>query len=222
MYLKPSSLRGFTLIEVMVALIVISIGMLGIAKLQALYLSSTGTSRLQSLAALEASSLAAAMHANRGYWASATTVGAAAPTLSVTGNTVTMNTGPAGWVAASIASPGAAPACMIGGGNTPAGACTVNAQLASSDMLVWANSLKALLPQDGATVTCSNNTVSSSNPQAVSCAITIQWSENAVAANNQEAQYTAGNGAAKFQANALAAACVSGSACASYTLYVVP
>jgi len=61
--------RGFSLIEVMVAVIVICVGMLGIAKMQALSLSNTTTARLRSLAAIEAASLASAMHSNRQYWA---------------------------------------------------------------------------------------------------------------------------------------------------------
>ena len=64
--------RGFSLIEVMVAVIVICIGVLGIAKMQALALSNTNTSRLRSLAAIEAASLAASMHSNRNFWGAAT------------------------------------------------------------------------------------------------------------------------------------------------------
>src|SRR5689334_6960443 len=64
----PARVRGFSLIEVMVAVIVICVGLLGIAKMQALALSNTTTARMRSLAALEAASLAAAMHSNRQYW----------------------------------------------------------------------------------------------------------------------------------------------------------
>ena len=38
---------GFSLVEVMVALVVICVGLLGIAKMQALALSNTTTSRLR-------------------------------------------------------------------------------------------------------------------------------------------------------------------------------
>jgi prepilin-type N-terminal cleavage/methylation domain-containing protein len=58
-------LRGFSLIEVMVALIIIAVGMLGIAKMQALALSTTESSGVRSLVAIEAASLAATMHTNR-------------------------------------------------------------------------------------------------------------------------------------------------------------
>ena len=61
--------HGFSLIEVMVAVVVICIGLLGIAKMQAMALSNTNMSRQRSLAAIEAASFASAMHSNRQYWA---------------------------------------------------------------------------------------------------------------------------------------------------------
>src|SRR5579862_9783339 len=64
-----SRARGFTLLEVMVALMVTTIGLLGIAKLQALAYASTGSASVRSLVALQVAGLAAAMHADRGYWA---------------------------------------------------------------------------------------------------------------------------------------------------------
>ena len=66
---------GFSLVEVMVALLVISIGLLGIAKMQALAISTTGSARLRSLGALEAASLASMMRADRAYWASSAVSG---------------------------------------------------------------------------------------------------------------------------------------------------
>src|ERR1700743_3298461 len=60
---------GFSLVEVMVALIVLSVGLLGIAKMQGLALSSTTSARMRSIAALEASSIASTMSADRSYWA---------------------------------------------------------------------------------------------------------------------------------------------------------
>jgi len=63
---------GFSLVEVMVAVVVICVGLLGIAKMQALALSNTTTSRLRALAAIEAAGLASAMHSNREYWSGAT------------------------------------------------------------------------------------------------------------------------------------------------------
>src|ERR1700730_15922206 len=63
-HMRPQ--RGFTLIEVMVAVIVLSAGLRGVAKMQALALSSTNVANVRSIAAIEAASLAATMHENRG------------------------------------------------------------------------------------------------------------------------------------------------------------
>ena len=74
---------GFSLVEVMVAVVVICVGLLGIAKMQAMSLSTTTTSRQRALAALQAASMASAMHSNRQYWVG-TAVGAAAFTATIT------------------------------------------------------------------------------------------------------------------------------------------
>jgi len=64
--------RGFSLVEVMVALVVCAIGLLGLAKMESLAVASTSVAAARSIAAIEASSLAAAMHANKAYWAAGT------------------------------------------------------------------------------------------------------------------------------------------------------
>lgn len=75
--------RGFSLLEVLVAVVVISLGALGIAAMQASAISSTHSSEQESLVALEARSISDAMIANPGYWAN----GLAPPTLAVTSST---------------------------------------------------------------------------------------------------------------------------------------
>lgn len=179
--------QGFSLIEVMVALIVLSIGLLGIAKMEALSLSSTTVASMRSLAAIEASSLAAAMHENRGYWTNADPSGA---TIKAQGAAVSVTTG-APLLAAALA---AAPAC-----NVPGTPCSV-ANMAAFDLKTWATTLQALLPNETATIVCSNLT-------PISCTVNINWSENAVAINAQEAANA--NTSAAFQSP-------------SYTLYIEP
>jgi type IV pilus assembly protein PilV len=154
--------RGFSLIEVMVALIVVSVGLLGIAKMQALAYASTGVASKRSLAAIQASSLASSMSANRAYWAA----GLAPPTITVNGT--------------AIAS--ADPALSAGTDCTLAGAapCTPS-QVAGYDMKAWATALKTLLLSDQATITCTQGVV------PVNCVVTITWTENQVALNTQEA-----------------------------------
>src|ERR1700678_3910095 len=80
-----SRTRGFTLLEVMVALVITSIGLLGIAKIQALAYASTGSASVRSLVALQAAGLAASMHANRSYWAG----GFAPIPVTINGTTIT-------------------------------------------------------------------------------------------------------------------------------------
>ncbi len=193
--MKPHSTlcgaRGFSLIEVLVALIVVSIGLLGIAKMQAIAYSSTGVASKRSLAAIEAASLASSMHANRAYW-------------SVPG-TAALNTTVNGLAVAST-DPGLAAGgnCAVGG-TVP---CTPN-QLAAYDMQSWAAALQALLPNDQATIVCQ----STAAPTPVTCTVTITWTENLVAVNQQEA--TAANQA--VAANSPAALQLP-----SYTLYIEP
>ena len=148
--------RGFSLVEVMVALVICAIGLLGIAKMESLALSSTGVASGRSLAAIEASSMAAAMHANRAYWGNAT-----APAVTYVDATSTYNYS-------------TAVAC------TAAGACTTAQQMALYDLQQWSLALKAVLPNFFATINSSTTTL------PVNCTITIQWAEAGVAINSQQ------------------------------------
>jgi type IV pilus assembly protein PilV len=157
-----SRAQGFSLVEVMVSLIVISVGLLGIAKIQALAYVSTSTAGLRSLAAIEAASLASAMRADRAFWSQ----GLPAP-VTVTGTTIAGNVG----LATNTTS------CL-----SPAPFC-VPATLAAFDMQRWVVALNAMLPNPTATLTCPNITI------PVHCTISVSWSERSVAVN---AQATAG------------------------------
>jgi type IV pilus assembly protein PilV len=155
---------GFSLVEVLVALVVFSVGLLGIAKMEALALATTATSSRRSIAALEASSLAASMHLNRGFWESAA---ASNIQITIAGTTVTNLPG------------GAAPVCDYSGGGPPA-PCSAQG-LAAYDLQAWANALFLVLPNDAATVQCNTST-------PLECSIQIQWSEQAVALYSAQAQ----------------------------------
>lgn len=188
---------GFSLVEVMVALVVISVGMLGIAKMQALALASTGTAKMRSLAAIEAASLASTLHANRAYWGAITknltvTVSAAG---AVTGNPDTsLNTAPSN-------------ACNV----TTAPFCTP-AQMAAQDLSDWATSVKAILPKATSTITCNIDTT---NQNPVTCNIQLQWTENVVASD------TGRNASATMSQNQSALQSASFTQ-TTYTLYVQP
>jgi type IV pilus assembly protein PilV len=158
---------GFSLIEVMVALIIISIGLLGIAKLQAVALSSTGSAGKRSLAAVEAASIASAMHADRVYWAATT----APATTNLSGASVSSpNDGAlvSGVDCSSIASQPCTPVLM-----------------AAYDLTTVAQSLQSTLPSYTGQILCTP-AVGATNPTI--CTITLQWTENAAAANNQGVQ----------------------------------
>jgi type IV pilus assembly protein PilV len=156
---------GFSLVEVMVALIVVSVGLLGLAKMESLALSNTSVAGSRSIAAIQASSLAAAMHANPGYWAA----GAAPAATSISYN---------GAGVLTITDPGLATAatCLTAGT-----ASCVPGAMAAYDVQQWAAALKAVLPGYLATVNC---TITLGVP--VTCTIQIQWSENAVAGNSAQ------------------------------------
>ncbi|MGH8227836.1 MAG: type IV pilus modification protein PilV [Steroidobacteraceae bacterium] len=161
----PARSRGFSLVEVMVALVVIAVGLLGIAKMQALALSSTSSASMRSLAAIEAGSLAAAMHADRDYWSATPPA-----TVNVSGTTIDVSSLAA---TADCTSAGSAP-------------CSASV-MAAYDFQQWVAALNQLLPNPTAAINCETVTA------PISCTIKIGWSENAVAINSQEASTDATN-----------------------------
>jgi len=164
-------ISGFTLVEVLVALIIISVGMLGIAKIQALAFASTGTASLRSLAAIEAASLAASMRANRNYW----TVPVTPLQITITGTTITKS---------DIALAGS-PVCVLGASGY-AGPCGAP-QLAASDLQTWVTSLNALLPGVTGSVLCPAPVTPPgfTTPAPVGCTIQLSWVERNVGLGTQ-------------------------------------
>lgn len=159
---------GFSLVEVLVALIIVCVGLLGIAKLQALMLSNTGASRTRALAALEASSIAAAMHADRDYWAGTPAI---TTTVDTTSNSITS--------ADPVLT--TAPDCTFGGADAP---CTTSAKMAAFDLNHWMSDMSSVLPGSAASIACAPNV------GVVTCAIAITWQENTVGSNTQEGTAT--------------------------------
>lgn len=182
--------RGFSLVEVMVALIVISVGLLGCAKLGALLVSSTGTSRVQALVALKAASIADAMHADRDFWDGSSSDWSPATALSITatessGTTSFSSTG------STTLSNGltSAPTCTPGSGAP----CTPG-NMAAYDLTQWATDIgqstgSNVLKNSTTTINCASATPASGTA-VVTCTIDIQWQENLVAANSQESAPT--------------------------------
>jgi len=159
-----SRARGFTLLEVMIALIITAIGMLGIAKIQALAYASTGSASIRSLVALQAAGLAASMHANRGYWAA----GSAPVPVTITGTTISDGNLNSTATTATF--------CVSGSGSTPCGAAT----MAAFDLHTYALALNSMLGN-------SNPVTTINCPIAIpiNCTIQVTWNEKAVSINNQ-------------------------------------
>jgi type IV pilus assembly protein PilV len=188
----PERARGFTLIEVLVALVITGIGLLGIAKIQALVYANTGSASVRSLVAIQASGLAAVMHANRGYWAA----GSAPSPIVITNTTIAESTNTLNTTATNVAD------CNLTG-STVTLPCTP-AVLAAHDLHIWANAISALLPGSSptTTITCPPNLA------PLNCVIQIQWNEKSVALN---AEAVAGTTAG-----------LAGTFAPTYTLYVEP
>lgn len=170
-HVMPAGTRGFTLLESMIALLVTSIGLLGIAKIQALAYANTGSASLRSLVAIQAAGLAASMHADRSYWAN----GLAPATFTITGTVISDTTLNATATASNY--------CVSGGAGAPCSGAT----LAAFDLHVWATALNTMLGNSNpiTTVSCPTATI------PINCTINVTWDEKAVSVNTQGASATA-------------------------------
>jgi type IV pilus assembly protein PilV len=156
----PPQQRGFSLVEVLVSVVLIAVGLLGNASLQALSMTNTSDARYRGLATIKSDSLAAAMHANTGFWQNTALVPVtAANGFNITGSVVGDSTLNAQAADCSSA------------------ACTP-LQMAGYDLKNWGQELANSLPGGAGNVDCS---LVGTNP--VSCVITISWTEINVALN---------------------------------------
>ena len=145
---------GFSLIEAMVALLIIAVGLLGIAGMQGLAINSNATSRVRSVAALEAASMVSMMRANNAYW------GVNAASASVSGGALGGN------------------ATLVGLGTSTTSClnavCSPSA-MAASDLQRWAAGLAAQLPQGSGSVVCTG--------APLVCTVSVSWLEKNMALN---------------------------------------
>lgn len=159
--LRRRAQLGIGLIEVLVAMFVIAIGLLGVAKMQGVAIADSTISSRRAIAAMQAASLASMMHANKGYWA-----GGGAPAVMTLTGTANDNS--------ALSSQSAV--------------CTTNIctpiQMAAFDLSSWAGQLADLLPTgETATIRCSQVT-----NVPVTCTIEINWQELSVALNKNASQ----------------------------------
>jgi type IV pilus assembly protein PilV len=183
-----SRMRGFSLIEVLVALLVISIGLLGIAKMQALALANTNGGRLRALAAIEAASLAASMQAERNFWGNLAATETITIVSSSTAGTTTVSGDSA--LAGSVTCPASTStnsttmnSCVGTLTCTTASPCTAQ-QMAAYDLQQWAGRLQEIMGRSAAaSIVC---TVATTPPPPVSCQITVNWFEETVNSNTAE------------------------------------
>ena len=187
--------RGFSLVEVLVALLVISIGLLGIAKMQALALANTNGGRLRALASIEAASLAASMQAERSFWGnlpstanltiritsgtSGTATIAASDNTQIPQATVSCPTTATVTSATATINPcsGTIGLVTCTSTGTP---CTAQ-NMATYDLQQWAGRLREVMGSSAsALITCTTLT------PPVSCQITVNWFEETVNSNASE------------------------------------
>ncbi|MEP6502622.1 MAG: type IV pilus modification protein PilV [Betaproteobacteria bacterium] len=164
---------GFTLIELMVTMLIVTVGMLGLAKLQAAAVAESSMSRTRALMTFQAESLAGMMRANKAFWS--TTTGPF-PRFAVATDGTRSNQQMTAPTTVDCVSPH--PVCSA-------------AQLAYDDMYTWGAAFNTgsggAFPGATATITC----ISSSG--AASCAanptvpnsydIVLTWNEKYVAIN---------------------------------------
>lgn len=151
---------GFSLIEVLISLVIIAVGMLGVAGIMALSMNNDTSSRLQSLAALEATSMATAIQTNQAYWVN----GAGASYRGTAPTTSSQN-------------------CN---GTT---ACAAS-DIATEDLSNWGYTIAQSLPNGKGTVDCSTQPQTGTSPAATTCSIGIQWQANQMANDHQSTPAT--------------------------------
>ena len=145
---QSATQRGFSLVEVLVALLVLSIGLLGICKLVLFSARANDSAYLRSQATTLAYSMLDAMHANR----------------------QTAIDGSYNVAAANAATdPGAQ--C------NSAAPCTDSLTLAQYDLFQWKQRLQALGPTGNGSITTATTTDPVSGTTATTATITVTWDD---------------------------------------------
>ena len=148
--------RGFTLIEILITLVIFSIGLLGMAGMQLRGSEGTNIAYFRSQATLIANDMAERMHANR--------AGVDANNYADLNTTNICTNG--------VPNPAPNPVCATRSG-VPGAVCT-SAKMAAFDLSTIACSVENLLPSGTLTVTCNDNPNCVIGSQHT---VAIAWSE---------------------------------------------
>ena len=149
-HMHPSRLvgsRGFTLLEVLVALLVMSIGLLGIGKLMMLSARANDSAYMRSQATALGYTILDAMRANR-------------QAAIVQGYDTAMGVFPG------------PPGC----GATVANGCT-SGQQAQNDLSQWGNALAVQLPLGQGSVTTVTGVDGATGANAITATVVVQWAD---------------------------------------------
>lgn len=155
---------GFTLIEALIAMLIIMIGMLGVAGMQALAIHNSTQARIRTLAGLDAHSLAAVMRANSAYW---TNLSIAPTSVSIVNTNGTLSI---------------KPSSLVTGKDCASATCTA-AESAGYAVNQWAEVLKELPSGAGASIT----QLATAGTSASAYAVTVNWSEKQMQAQGAKA-----------------------------------
>jgi type IV pilus assembly protein PilV len=142
------AVRGFSLVEVLVALLVLNIGLLGIGKLVLFSARSNDSAYLRSQATALAYSILDAMHANR------------QTAINGTYDIASGNSAPNPGVQCDNASP-----------------CTSSPVLAQFDLFQWKNRLLALGPTGNGSITTATTADPVSGTTSTTATVTVTWDD---------------------------------------------
>jgi type IV pilus assembly protein PilV len=159
--------KGFSLIEVLVSLAILSISILGFIAAEAMSINNTAIARYHSLAAAISTSMASAMRANPAYWETYSPSLLAPSTLTISASASQAN------FSETILSDSTLNAYTANCSTTTCNASS----LAAYDIKTFGMSVANLLPQGSAVIKCGYQ----QNASPVSCVITISWGEKDIA-----------------------------------------
>ncbi len=171
---------GFTMVELLVTILIVTVGILGLAKMQATAVSNTSVARTRALMTYQAESLAGSIRANRLFWV---VDGAAAtsPTFGVN------SSGTPSYTLMDSSTPAGQTSCI---GTNPCSA----AQMAYDDMVrTWTAQFVLNFPGATASIACvsaSGGTCAASPSKPNGYDITLTWNQKSVAMNKSTANST--------------------------------